>query len=785
MKKCFLLLLAMSIILSSSILPVSAGSKTEGMDFNTQSYTANDDYLVFQEYTGNTAFTSGGFNIDASGNAVTESPLLHYEGGIAGRPADDYSEVLRIQGDTSALTTESTSSGATNSRLYCSLVSGSTTVSIHTGRLYEFSAYVAGDVYLQIQDTTATGTIVEGGNRLYNITPDVCNGGWVRVAVWYPAGPVDGQLYRYVYVNGEEAQVTTYTDPNSVAAYRLRLCAWIAAAQADASGIIAIDDYKETMDLDSYDHTAEIPPAFNAYSDKCWYDSDVLYTDGTMTVAELTGSDQTAESVSCKVYDGTMTDLKKPGGEDMMDVSYAREKVGAEVLAPGDVVVFQNNNYENMRYLTVAGSEIEALNFDNQTDVLANDGANTSVTTSYEDALYTKPEGDYAYTVTAVETEFAASASTRRFELARGPLDYTSQNWWEDGYIAPTVTTEFSVALEGDYSKFEVGAMFKYTDPDVVVSADTAADYVNEARAYVPVLSLDKDEFTVPSVDYRLYDKQWVQIALTMHPAEETYDLYVNGEKVSENISTGTFERWTTGSSSDPGKSNQVEAYLTWTGDTTDEWKLVGLNALRANMTMQATEAGAAEHPSASLAIDDVKIYLGDYVSDDQINIDTYQTQNDGSIILNSTNITPSALRDTLSGYEIAVYRDNTYQTMLQDDEAIQTGDVIVITNGLVKRYYTAKTQYMTFYVNDAPSQSLQPGTISAEVVSDTKGTLIMAVYDIVNGEYVIRDIQFASGDTTRTGGIVLENVQDTAVKLMFWDGWENMQPLMESMTIL
>ena len=144
----------------------------------------------------------------------------------------------------------------------------------------------------------------------------------------------------------------------------------------------------------------------------------------------------------------------------------------------------------------------------------------------------------------------------------------------------PVATVQFSAAMAGDCSRLQIaGRPYYFNSEGTLVQGTTQANYLVVNRDGTVLLRNGK------TVKITVNPEEWINVAITIYPSLMKYDLYVNGRLVVDKdmLSTSAMEGFTYG----------------------------GMYWLRAGVVFDATETAAER--TAKLALDNYKVYLGEY----------------------------------------------------------------------------------------------------------------------------------------------------------------------------
>ena len=464
------------------------------------------------------------------------------------------------------------------------------------------------------------------------------------------------------------------------------------------------------------------------------------------TWGELKSSLEVADGVSYKLYDSKITAAKTLTDTDTLD--------------EGDVLVFTEEGNRKIEYLTIAGNVLADENFNNQADSLpavVTNAEGVSAAHGYESGLYANAdETDFARVGTInITTEHTGAASLNYQFDAEGISAVNSVN---EAVKLPVATVQFSAAMAGDCSRLQIaGRPYYFNSEGTLVQGTTQANYLVVNRDGTVLLRNGK------TVKITVNPEEWINVAITIYPSLMKYDLYVNGRLVVDKdmLSTSAMEGFTYG----------------------------GMYWLRAGVVFDATETAAER--TAKLALDNYKVYLGEYdpegsvinLTSDRVKV----SRTKGAIYIDGgeMEITDFASAIVYGDATPAIYTDHTFTEQVSD--MVREGNVLVLSseNGLVKEYY-AIAATPDFSYDDEITFTSADGVLTAKlgvryIGAETApgGVLMLAVYK--NG--ALEEIRF--DDTTATnGGVELtasctlpEETTGVTAKAMFWDSLDKMVP--------
>lgn len=488
MKKFFVSI--MCIILSVALLPVGV--------FAVADFENDYGNLALSYYFTESAFAD--INI-------TDGGAYAYEASIGGKSSEDYSMVVRIGGDTSDTAKYDITKTGTGANAYVSLTTGNKNVSIQDGRLYEFDAYVQGDIKLMVQPMN---DITKGF-----VTAEMCNGKWIHIAAWLPKPGDDGQKHIYIYANGVEIAHASCVS-SSVGIYRMRLVYWLTANKPDAGGMIAIDNYSLTTGLNEY-----VP----VYQPVAYTDDDIsLKLNGYDTAEYYYGDFSASLSLDNPI---------KQNNPPLFLLAQYDEKGNLIECISGDLSSDKTSVDIECDIKRVKGTYMRAfilekpdtlrpLNSDAITILPGNGdlpGQRIYYNESFDDA-------DLSLTpVMKTGNTLVVSDGYARIERGSADSCYFNMNFSD---------TSDNVVIEAD---FRNGTSYDplVSDANLFFMRDSTSSESNKERSCVK-LSNGVVKDNNKSVTLNNSPGEWTRISLAVDVSDSCYDLYYNGVLQAENI---------------------------------------------------------------------------------------------------------------------------------------------------------------------------------------------------------------------------------------------------------
>lgn len=476
----------------------------------------------------------------------------------------------------------------------------------------------------------------------------------------------------------------------------------------------------------------------------------VEYLETTRTI--FAGSDTTAAQV---------LDAVETRGEKMILESISSDnKIESGTVSDGNVVVVKSPDGRAFAYIYIRTDEegkiIDQDSFgeDSYYSVTWDAPARDYSGTGTASGLFGRASGDVSYRMYTEDLPASLGCAHRYNFMANTNV-----------CSADAFTKEFSIAAEGDMDAVKLLLRTKLNNDDGLLN-------YNEPIAFSKDGTITVAQDAVGIIDQSFREKQWYRIALTIHPKECTYDLYLNGEKVADMVRLVSEE--------------DAAIY----DITSIEWFNI----------QPIFNADGTENRSGNVYIDDTVTYYGEYINDPQNNTEItsgYEIDEaNGTITVpDGTDISTFAGYMDFGDTTPVIYEDDAYET--QVDEWIENGNVLVLTsaNGKVFAYYTIVTSGGTepdpdpdpedeFRVDDAialqltPEQGAAPAaakaSINMHVPADEAAretVLVVAAYKdgVLQGiEYVSESV---SGDRLLEAELELAETDGVTVKAMLWDG--------------
>ena len=476
----------------------------------------------------------------------------------------------------------------------------------------------------------------------------------------------------------------------------------------------------------------------------------VEYLETTRTI--FAGSDTTAAQV---------LDAVETRGEKMILESISSDnKIESGTVSDGNVVVVKSPDGRTFAYIYIRTDEegkiIDQDSFgeDSYYSVTWDAPARDYSGTGTASGLFGRASGDVSYRMYTEDLPASLGCAHRYNFMANTNV-----------CSADAFTKEFSIAAEGDMDAVKLLLRTKLNNDDGLLN-------YNEPIAFSKDGTITVAQDAVGIIDQSFREKQWYRIALTIHPKECTYDLYLNGEKVADMVRLVSEE--------------DAAIY----DITSIEWFNI----------QPIFNADGTENRRGNVYIDDTVTYYGEYINDPQNNTEItsgYEIDEaNGTITVpDGTDISTFAGYMDFGDTTPVIYEDDAYET--QVDEWIENGNVLVLTsaNGKVFAYYTIVTSGGTepdpdpdpedeFRVDDAialqltPEQGVAPAaakaSINMHVPADEAAretVLVVAAYKdgVLQGiEYVSESV---SGDRLLEAELELAETDGVTVKAMLWDG--------------
>lgn len=744
-KSLAALLAAMVMGMSLGAVPALAGD--ENYDFNGQ----DQKFLIAQD-----GDSKSHYNVDQT------SGLSHYEEALYGKEAGDFSQVIQLK-DIPRDDKANDAFALYNNRIY---INEDTPV-----RTMEFSVAAEGDYdsfgmvgrpYYATQGYSdnilrfhSDGRVTVQGTEKARFAQKQ----WQRVVFsTYSDGSVD------IWINGTQvANKVLYSKNTGFNGYGwLRLGLANPSKEGDDSAPekrnvkLCIDDYHEYAGAYQPRAESDVAYSFAPESGLIAGGNHEVYLPKGKTAEELLAA-LTQDGKTPKLYrDASLTETFASGP-----------------LSEGNVLLLTSRDGLQLRYLPLVSPELPLGRDFNQIDNgwYAADNQKKYFSTAYTGGLYGKEPADRAYAANGVipaGTEVTADGRSVRFGMETGVEVLNDTDWTTAK--KPTVTVELSMAAEGDFGDIALQGrprFFSKVDPSLNTGNNNRG-----IRAYLRVLPDGtvklKDGSQIAS--FKLNPREWFRVALTFYPESLTYDMYINGKLVLEQ---------------DMISSGYTDA---------EKWEYRGMQWMSPSINFE--EGTTAAERNCALAMDDFKVFIGEYDTTDRvISVSGYTTdENLGIMELPGTMSAADFAAGLSCGDAVpAVYSSHDFSRKITSGY-LQGGNVLLLTsaNGLVRKYYTLRISGMTcderirLYVNDSESDVLTAGVLKAEIAAGFSGetqapggVLAFAIYRDGALERVILDEKqiSASTDFSVSCDLTGQDMEGVSVKAMFWRDMEAMCP--------
>lgn len=699
LKKSISILLCL--VLAISVMCIEAFAAT------TINFDEQQAGLDFVSLAGtDTSFRNRDFNL--SNYSSTGADPFGYEAGVYGKSSTDYSKTLRIH-STDADGINITKANANT--VYYSIESATIP---ENGQYYEFMAATSGDAVIDVQVSTLC-TVKLTSDANWN------SEGWNKVGLWFPINTEKCEFY--LYLNGNVIYTLNTTKPTKAKRIRLRVTIPIGTKDAFA----AFDNYYKS------DSGLAACPAYStinlASASGVLHGDSVIYENpASMTVADLKKDISIGANVTANVCPAELVvpaAMAKKGSTCATE--YAAPKADNEKIATGDKLVLTEGG--EVRTVTIAdiSSLTTNIDFDGNDEEVSTKNTNVNVTPSKEPNVSLN---------TTKALKISATKNAEATAATRVELNSLDTNLLLGKSKA---TIEFSMLATGAYDMFEAHCYYK--------------DGANTTKNFKMFSTDAQGIVTSNSMNGINLDNKWIRVALTLDPANYSYDVYLNGDKVVD-------------------------------GDELIHTKNdFSLSRIAANIQPSSTTEAAI------LAIDDITIYPGDYKYDKTItapvnayeaNQRIYANKNDDyAAFMNSVSVAEGDSKVLYS------YQGGTYT---QKNDSVNEGDILVITSadGLLRKYFTVtKNSKLVFTkpVIDATgkiSASCSVKYFSCDPDEKKKAVLVLAVYD---GNKLIKVVSDAKENISTTGSYQFsvnsneEAKSGISAKAFMWETFETLKP--------
>ncbi len=614
----------------------------------------------------------------------------------------------------------------TNSdRVYYDLHS-SNSVSANDGRYYEMSLATAG--------TNVKWEITLNSQQfILNDSAQWSEKGWNRVGLWLNNYADDSKYIARVFVNGVQfsADYTTNTK-------RIRLRGIIPTGTKDA--LLAVDDVYAKTGVSSYTPSV-IPFSMNSTDYTFDREKSAIYQSGTeqYTVEEFKSMLSTDANI--KVYGGT---LKNPDDIAGPASIFTTLKGDSDNIELGDIVVLTQNDgtIDNTLSLLIQKKPIlkSEYNFDDKDLTVKPTCANTTATSGKVSGLYLKDSTDNACLITSTASSTAESVATR---LELNKIDSIATQ-----LIGKEKTTiEFSMAADGNYNFEEIHFMF--TIPDKINKK-----LESPIKVYSDGTITKHDGKAIGKISGK---KEWIRVGITFDPVECICKAYVNGKLVDSYEFFDDFDK-----DNDTFTVNRLSASINTPG-------IIGT--------------------TATLALDDITIYSGDYSYEGALTTPDKASFVSGKIYRAVD--TYEGFMDSVSvdvGATKSLYEFDGDAFTLKND-SVNEGDVLVITSPdkIIKEYYiVSKKSELVVNNNITINPEISSVTASANAnffklddSDSAKAVFILAIYQ---GNSLV-DVRIDNKVINTDGKVEFSAVHNSklengmSARAFLWDSFESIKP--------
>lgn len=747
LKKSLAAVLA-AMVMGMGLGAVPALAADENYDFNQQ----DQKLRIVQD-----GDSKSHYNVDQ-----TSGKLFHYEEALYGKDAGDFCQVIQLK-DIPKDDKANDGFAMYGERIYINEDTPARTIEFSIAAEGDYDHFgIVGRPYYATQGYSdnilrfqSDGKVTVQGTEKAQYQQKQ----WQRVAFsTYSDGSVD------IWVNGTQvankALYSKNTGFNGYGWLRIALSnpskAEDASAPEKRNAKLCIDDYHEYAGAYQPAATGDVTYSLAPDSGLFAGGNHEIYLPKGKTAEELFAA-LTQDGKTPKLYrDASLTETFTSGP-----------------LSVGNVLLLTSQDGRQLRYLPLVSSELPLGRDFNQVDNgwYSVDNQGQQFTTGYAPGLYGRDSEDRSYVsngAVPAGTEVVQNMHSIRFAMDTGVEVLNDTNWTTAK--KPVVTVELSMATEGEFGTVTLQGRPRYfskVDPSLNTGGNNRG-----IRAYLRVqpdgtVTLKDGKETAP---FKLNPKEWFRVALTFYPEALTYDMYINGERVVEKdvISSGYTD--------------------------TEKWEYRGMQWMSPAINF---EVGTKEYArSARLAMDDFKVFVGEYdVADRVISVDGYDKDDNLGVMDIPGNL---SVADFAGGLRCGtavptLYADHDFTEKITDGY-LQDGNVLLLTsaNGLVRKYYTLRISGMTcderirLYVNGSESDALTAGALKAEIAAGFSGetqapggVLALAIYRDGALERVVLDEKqiSASTDFSVSCDLTGQDMEGVSVKAMFWRDMETMCP--------
>ena len=369
---------------------------------------------------------------------------------------------------------------------------------------------------------------------------------------------------------------------------------------------------------------------------------------------------------------------------DSLDSNIKKE---AGAVSNGNVIVLKSADKKTIEYLHIyQGRESMIVDSDgfNASSAYTMFGDDTYANKGVTTGIYSKESTDYSFDMSVSNLPANVASENRYNFMANANL-----------CSADSFTREFSIGADGDFDVIKLVTRCSFVDKDGNTTCQD--DKGNNILMYQEPLVLSKDG-DVNSGSAYLFDKtfkekQWYRVAITIYPKECKYDLYLNNENVVTKEWLGINEKL----------------------HDSDMFDITSIDWFQIQPAYAEKESGDVRN--GHVYVDDTITYYGEYYADTENSVEISSTEytideEEGSITVPAdTAIDSFAGNMDFGTSQPAIYTDNTYTAEV--DDTLSDGNILIAVsaNGLVRKYYTIKTEGTGPSPSPDPSESPEPST--------------------------------------------------------------------------
>ena len=686
----------------------------------------------------------------------TDPEGYHFETGVGGRAADDKSLVVKLE-IPKGMADENTKDG---------IQVGVNKGEVNGYRTAEFSVLFDGDydygtvfenvkrggaAYNDLVQFMADGKVMVRQNNSMKLAGYYHKGEWIKVAIsWNTTGAYKLYLNDLLAVSGYG--IGSSGDVKNWGWFNVNTCTAANESDEVKNVTMALDDlkvYDGTYDMTEYADRI-------AYSNSMGNDYTLIKNSGSLIIPQ----------------NSTLADLKSGIGVTngtvrvYTDGTYQSQLTDTAAIVPeGAKVVVQATKNDRIDTLTVthdaAKKEISSFDFEGEISPVSFVDAKNYGTDALKEGTYGKETKMYQATASNVPADVEGGGRISLLDSLPSMGSFT-----EDGgtYLLATekskMTLEYSFLADGDYTNISFIGRPYYLNYKEIKNVQGYTQYLSIAKD--GSVQYTDDQNTQQTSDIKLLPGQWNRFAFEVNPESLGMRIFINGQLAVPfvRLANGYTDR--------------------------DTYIFKGFSWLSPVLQF-SKDSEAANTRTASMAIDDMEVYYGNYKADsaDEAKILGTNLGMDGNTLYLSDDASVlSFITESNFGNATAkVYMDSSCTQTLSADDEMSAGNVVVLTSesGKAYSYYNirqkAAEEIKTYIDNTEGNVIVAPCTLKAAYGgAEGSGVLMMAVYKngqlikLVSDDSAAHEVSYTVADTN---GIT--------AKAMLWNSLKAMKPVAAS----